>query len=391
MRRRKLAATVGVLALGAVGAVALIAARPQAETRPPAAEPPMVRVLAVTPEDVQLQVRTHGTVAPRTQSELVPEVAGRVEWISPALAAGGFFEADEPLLRLDRRDYEVALASAEAALARAESEAGLTRANRERSRALAGTGVVSTAELDGAENNARVAAAAVDQALAARERARLDLQRTELRAPFAGRVREKQVDVGQFVSRGTAVARLYAVDAAEVRLPIPNDELAHLDLPLAYRGDPDPGAGPAVTLRVAIAGVTHEWHGRVVRTEGEIDARTRMVHAVARIDDPYGAGGAPARPPLAVGLFVEADIEGRRLRDVVVLPRAAMRDDARVFVIDGDDRLRMRAVELVRATRETVVIGGGLRAGEQVVVSPLEAAVDGMRVRVQDAAEPPRG
>jgi len=372
-----------VVALGVIGAVGMIAARPKVETRPPEVQPPLVRVAAAATQSIQFRVHAQGSVEPRTESSVVPEVSGRVEWVSPSLAPGGFFEAGDPLLRIDRSDYSVALRAAEAAAARARSEAQLSAANLARSRDLAKQGVMSTAELDNAENAARVAAAALLEATIAVERARLDLGRTEIVAPFAGRVRDKQVDVGQFVSRGAPVATIYAVDFAEVRLPIPDDQLAFVELPMNYRGENNADPGPAVVLRARVAGVEHSWEGRIVRTEGEIDPHSRMVHAVAQVENPYGRGpDQPDRPPLAVGVYVEAEILGRHAPDVIILPRAAMRGDDQVLVVDDEERLRFRPVEVVRADRDSVVIGGGLRVGERVAVSPLEAAVDGMRVRV---------
>ena len=154
-----------------------------------------------------------------------------------------------------------------------------------------------------------------------------------MKAPYTGRIRTKSVDVGQFVSRGAPVARVYAVDYAEVRLPIPDAELAYVDLPLAFRGQAGDAKGPKVTLRAQFAGREHTWQGRIVRTEAEIDPQSRMVQAVARVADPYGQGGRPGRPPLAVGMFVEAEIEGRWTSSVV-LPRVALRGGDTVYVID---------------------------------------------------------
>jgi multidrug efflux pump subunit AcrA (membrane-fusion protein) len=219
-------------------------------------------------------------------------------------------------------------------------------------------------------------------------------------------VRNERVDVGQFVSRGVAIATLYAVDYAEVRLPIPDRELAYVDLPLAYR--PGNGSetgmetiaaddGSPVRLHAEFAGREHVWTGRIVRTEGEIDPKSRMIHAVARVEDPYARKADSARPPLAVGLFVEAEILGRSVDAAVMLPRAALRRDEAgpgepsrdghfVLVVNDDSRLEFRPVEVLRSEREEVVIGAGLASGERVCVSPLRAPVDGMAVRVAGEA-----
>lgn len=385
MRPAKVFAPIGILIAAGAGVAVLVATRPQVDPKPPEVAPPLVRVLRAEPEPVRFSVRTQGTVVPRTESELVAQVAGEITWVSDALVSGGFFEADEPLVRIDRADALVELESARATVARAESEFDRAEKERGRQRRLAGQSVASESRIDDAENAFRVAQAALREARARLERAQRDLERTELRAPYTGRVREERVDVGQFVSRGTAIATLYAVDYAEVRLPLPDRELAYLDLPLAPVARGGAFEGPEVRLSADFAGEEHTWSGRIVRTEGEIDPRTRMVHAIARVEDPYAPENA--RAPLAVGLFVDAEIFGRRVERAFRLPRVALREGPsgardRVLVVDADDRLRFREVEVLRSEREEVVIGEGLAAGERVCVSPLRAAVDGMSVRV---------
>ncbi len=385
--RPKVVLPILVLLAALAGAAVMVAARPEIETRPPDVQAPLVRVVTAEPRDVRLSVRTHGTVAPRTESNLVPEVGGRVVWVSPALASGGFFSAGEPLLRLDQTDYRLRVERAEAALTSARSQAGLTARNRARSDQLAREGLMAPTTREDAEHAAAAAAAAVRDAEAALAQARRDLERTTLVAPYDGRVREEQVDVGQFVDRGASLAKLYAVDYAEVRLPVPDADLAFLDLALDHRGRAPSGAGPAVVLTARFAGQVHRWHGRIVRTEGELDPQSRMVYAVARVDDPYRADAADTRPPLAVGMFVEAEILGRDVAAVVTLPRAALRGADRVLLVDGQNRLRERAVTVLRADGEQVLVSAGLEAGERVCVSPLETAVDGLLVRpVAEAA-----
>ncbi|MFN2427820.1 MAG: efflux RND transporter periplasmic adaptor subunit, partial [Candidatus Binatia bacterium] len=211
-----------------------------------------------------------------------------------------------------------------------------------------------------------------------------ELERTAVRAPFDGRVRTEDVDVGQFVSRGEILARIYSTDVAEIRLPLDDGDLAFLDLSMAWRDANEDRPGPVVVVHADFAGHRWQWKGRIVRTEGQIDPATHVIHAVASVEDPYGRGENPARPPLAAGLFVEADITGRTAVGVVSLPRAAMRGDSRVLVVDGEDRLRSRKVKVLRREAERVIVSEGLAAGERVCISPLEVAVDGMRVRVAE-------
>ena len=384
----KLALKIGlpvlVLALGAYAALLIMGAKPEPEQRPPQISLPLVHVMEVKPESRRLTVEAEGTVAPRTTSHLTAEVSGRVVWVSPALVAGGFFKNGEVLLRIDSRVYRLAVVRARAAVAQArlklateEQEAALARQEWEN----LGSGPPTSLVLREPQiNEAKASLAAAEAAL---EHAEYDLERTEVKAPYDGRVWSETVDIGQFIAPGAALARLYGVDFAEVRLPIPDDELAYLHLPLAYRGQTRSAEGPAVVLSAEFAGKRHQWSGRILRTEGEIDPRTRMVHAVAEVKDPYGRGSDRSRPPLAVGMFVEAEIRGKWVSDVVVLPRSVLRGD-QVLVVDEADRLYYRTVEILRAERDQVLIASGLSQGERVCVSVVQTPVDGMRVEVVD-------
>ena len=346
--------------------------------------PPPVRVMSVAPRSIELTVATQGSVTPRTESDLVAEVAGRVMWVSPRLVAGGFFAKGEALLRFDGRDHTIAAQRAEATVQRRQSEARLAAADADRRRALSERGAASDAELEQMESRLQVAQAALLEARASLAQARLDLERTQVRAPYDGRVRERQVDLGQFVSPGAVLGRIHATDYAEVRLPVPTGDLAHLDVKLGFGSSTEQAEPRAVTLRAQFAGREYSWPAVLTRTEGEIDERTRMLHVVARVDDPYRRAEGATGPPLAAGLFVDAEIQGRALSDVFVLPGSALRDDDRVLIVDAEDRLRFREVEVIRRSRNEVVIGSGLRAGDRVVTSPLSAVTDGMQVRPLD-------
>jgi RND family efflux transporter MFP subunit len=368
------------LCVAGLGALALLATAPEVESVTPERAIPTVRTLTPRRENVRLKVRSQGTVAPRTESTLVPEVSGRVMWVSPALVSGGFFAEGEPLLRIDVRDYELAVRRTRSAVARVESELEFAAAELKRQERLSARNVASTAQLSAARRAGRVAEASLAEARVALEQSQWDLERTELVAPFEGRVRVEQVDVGQFVNRGASVATLYATDYVEIRLPIADHQLAFLDLPDLQRGNDE--NGPDVRLHARFAGREHEWLGRVVRTEGEIDARSRMVHVVARVEDPYApAEDGSDRPALAVGLFVQADIAGPMAKDVIVMPRYAMRDDRHILVVDAQDRLHTREVEVLRIDRDDVLIQSVLGPNERICVSPVQVVVEGMRVK----------
>ncbi len=405
----KAALPIGILLVSLGLSVLVFASREEIVERPEAVTAPLVRTVLAEPTEHRFWVRAQGTVVPRRESDLVPQVSGELVWVSPDFVAGGFFEAGQPLVRIDRADYEVSLESARANVARAQSE--FVRAGKERQRQarLASRSVASEQNIDDAENAFRVAEASLRERRAQLERAERDLERTELRAPYAGRVRQEQGDVGQFVSRGVAVAKLYAVDYAEVRLPLPDRELAFLDLALARRpgdageptreealgSDPDSSRGPRVELSAEFAGARHTWEGTIVRTEGEIDPKSRMIQVVARVEDPYGVAAEGDKPPLAVGLFVEAAIEGTTVSGVFLLPRSALRRGRsgatnRVLVVDAESRLRFRDIDVLRTEHEQVIVGAGLQPGERVCISPLRGVTDGMRVRAvpEREAEP---
>ncbi len=369
-----------VLIIGGLGAYELVKSQAVVQTNPPEIPPPLVRVQTVYPTDLQLMVSAQGTVAPRTESTLVAQVAGQITRVSPAFVNGGFFEKGDVLLAIDPRDYEVAVAQArvqvaqaELRLAREKEEGAIARDEWKR----LGNGEPTALVLREPQiAEARATLAAAEGALT---RARLNLERTQIRTPYPGRVRAKDADIGQYVNPGSPVGRIYAVDYAEVRLPVPDDQLAYLNVPLSFRNRTDSDAGPEVRFRATFAGREHTYMGRIVRVEGEIDPRSRMVTLVGRVDNPYRQRDHN-RPPLAVGMFVAAEIMGYRAEEVAVIPRAALRGKDRVLVV-LDYRLYYRAIDILRADAETVVVRSGLKSGEQVCVSPLDTVVEGMRVR----------
>jgi len=379
-----------VIVAAVFGAVTMYKAKPEVKKRDPVVLPPLIRFQEVETATVRFTVHSQGTVSPRTESLLAAEVSGRVIDVSDSFVTGGFFEAGDVLVRIDPSDYRRMVVSSRAEIARmmlqlAREEAEAEVARRE----WKDLGKGKPTPLTLHEPQLADARAALEAAEAALEQAEHDLARAEIRAPYAGRVRQKSVDVGQFITRGSPAGTVYAVDHAEIRLPLADEDLAYLDLPLVYRGNGNGLPGPEVTLSADFAGSVFSWKGRIVRTEGEIDPSSRMVHVVARVKDPYGRTEDPDRPPLAVGLYVQAVIEGRSAEDVVVLPRAALRGEKTVLVVDGEDRLRFRNVEILRRTRETVVIDSGLSAGERVCISPLETVTDGMKVRPLREGEEP--
>ena len=384
-----------IIAIGLVAAVVVVKNRPQAETEVPEAIAPLVRVRTVNPQSIRLSVRSQGSVAPRTQTTLAPQVPGTVMMVSPSFVSGGFVKEGELLVQLDPLDYEIAVVQASSAVARAQVRVAREKAEaRVAVREWQDLGEGEASPLAKRDRQQAEADADYQAAWATLRQAKANLERTRLTAPFDGRVRSKNVDIGQFVGTAQPLGVLYSIDVAEVRLPLPDGELAYIDLPLVFREDADSEVPlqllPEVVLRTGFAGGLYEWTGRVVRTEGEIDAQSRMVHVVVQVKDPYGMPENQQRPPLAVGMFVEAEIFGQTLENVFLLPRSAVRNRSQVLVVDDDDRLHFRNITVVRFQGEEVVVSEGLQAGERLCLSPLSVVTEGMRVRSLEEDAPVR-
>jgi membrane fusion protein, multidrug efflux system len=373
-----------ILVVGVLLTFVMIKARPEVKPEPKEPNTPLVRVAKVQPQEHRFTVTTQGTVTPRIEINLAAEVSGKIVAVAPSFATGGFFDTNDALVKIDPRDYELALARARAQLA--EAEVRLLREQAESDVARKEWEALGSGDgspLLRREPQLAEAQAAVDSAKAIVQQTQLDLQRCEIKAPFAGRVWSKRVDAGQFLARGETVARIYSVDAAEVRLPLTLDDLSFLELPLAYQNQTD---GPEVKLRANMGGTSSEWAGRILRTEAEVDPRTRMIHAVAQVEQPYKTS-ATHTDPLAVGLFVQAEILGRAVSGVLVVPRASVRGRDRLMVVDSDNLLRFRPVEVLRLETERAILKDSLQPGDRICLSPLDAPVDGMKVRVTEVSD----
>ena len=393
MNPLKIISPILVLCLAILATYLLIEFKEEPEIVPPEPVIPSVEVIVVERSTVPLMVSSQGTVRARTQTQLTAEVSGRVLSISENFRPGRFISKGEVLVTIDAADYEANLAQAEASLAQAE----LNLAQEE---ALAEQAKLDWEDLgrgdpsDLALNLPQVARASaqVKSAQAALQSARLDLEHTEIRAPYDGRVLAQNVDVGSYVSAnpGTVVGTVYATDTAEVRLPVTDDEMTFLDLPFAFRDESDE-IGPEVILTAEFGGAEQTWYGRIIRSEAAVDERSRLLYVVANVDKPYERDpDFPNRPPLKVGQFVEATIEGKSLENAFQVPRIALVGNDRVLIADASDKLEIREVEVVMSDSQSAVITDGLEPGERVILSPLQYVVEGMplKVVVMDSPEP---
>jgi RND family efflux transporter MFP subunit len=385
---------VGILGLAVGITTLMIVFRKEPERRQFQAPPREVVARTLERENYQIILHSQGSVQARTTSNLIPEVRGRIVSIGDNFQAGAFFEEGEVLIEIEKADYEAELIVAEANFAQAElrlfeEEARAEQAKRDWERLNPG---VAANRLTLREPQLKQAAAAAASAAARVRTAQLNLDRTSLRAPYAGRVLTKNVDVGQFLSPGNQLARVFAVDVAEVRLPLTATQFAHLELPSVYRGEnPTFAEGPPLTLNLEIAGEQHQWRGRIVRAEGAVDARSRQLFVVAQIRNPYGRT-AQGRPPLKIGSFVEAEIEGEVLQDVFVVPRSLIRENSYLLLVHSDEQgdvLRRRNVNIVWQTDEVAVINGGLEAGEKLCLTQVPMALENYPVSAVPEIEAP--
>jgi RND family efflux transporter MFP subunit len=350
-------------------------------------QPRIVRVVEAVPSSRQIVVTSQGSVEPRVSIALQAEVSGRIVEVSEDLVAGGFFEEGDMLLRIDPRDYELAVVRAEARVAEARQRQIREEAESEQARkewAQLGTGEASPLVLR--EPQLMEAEARLKSARADLAEANLRLERTVLRAPFTGRVTRKNVDIGQVVSAGLNAAEIYATDRLEVRLPLTDRQIALLDLPFSRTSQAD--QMPRVTLHAVFGGVEREWKAQIVRTEGVVHKVSRVVYAVASVEgqtsqDPP-AQDATNDFPLTVGLFVEARISGRFFDGVVSIPRESVRQDGTVLVVGKDDRIHFRNVEVLQSTRDTSYVRLDISAGERICVSPIDTPIENMKVTVVD-------
>ena len=329
---------------------------------------------------------SQGGINPLREIKLVSQVGGRVEFVSPRFALGGFFAAHEPLVKVEDVDYQFAIARAESQVAAAKQ-----RVAEEQGRALQAKR--EWRNLGSEQANAlflrKPQLASAQAALKASEAdlaaAQLDLSRTSTSAPFNGRISEKYVDIGQFVAPGTAIATVYDTDVAQVRLPLTDRQVALLDLPLYYdQESTDALSGADVQLRTRFANKAWKWEGRLVRTDASIDVDSRVVYAVVEIENPFARDPETERPPLSPGLFVNATISGRSLPQVTQLPRSALRSDGSVMIVDSKQRAESRAVQVLQSDNSNVWVQG-LSKGEQVIVNEPMLILAGMKVSVNVA------
>ena len=377
---QKIVLPILILVIGVGLTVVLIQSRKVPVTEEPDFKGPLVDVIEVVKQSRQVQVKGTGSVQARYATDVTPQVSGRIDWISPHMVAGGFFEKGETLFTIEAVDYQLALERAQASLAQADLELVQIQSQAEIARSEWERLQLEDAEEPNPlvlyEPQLKSAQASRASALAAVRQAELDLSRTRINAPFNCYVRSEEVDLGQYLRSGDKVATLAGTDAVEIVVPLPFEELAWLEVPRSGAN----GQGSPATVVMNFAGHQLVWQGEIVRALGDIDPRTRMASVVIAVTDPFERNNGKLIE-LAPGMFVETLLHGHIMDDVVPLPRGALRDGDTAWVVTPENTLEIRKVSVVRRERQEVMIGEGLSAGDRVVLTGVAAAANGMLLR----------
>lgn len=384
IRVLKIVLPVAALLVAIVVSYLLFLTRPKVEHQQVEATIPLVSVAPAKAQSLNIPVYTRGTVSPGTQIQLMSEVSGQVLEVSPNFANGGFFSKGDVLVRVDTLEYDVNIKRAEAAVAQAYQAYLQAEAEKKaRSRVRGNNNALANFEVQFRQAEASYLASKAEL-----EAVKLQRERAVVRAPFDGRVLMAAVNVGQYLRPGLQMGVIYAVDVAEVRLPLSDRQLSLVDVPGRLTAD-QAGKLPEVIISEEYAGKTYTWRGQVVRAEGGLDERNRLLYLVAHVTDPYGMDPAqPGRPELVAGSFVEAKIAGRRFERIYPIPRRALRHGSQLWVVGDDGRLDKREVGVLYKSKDTIYVTTGIDDGDQVVLSQLDIAVDGMRVRTQQENTP---
>lgn len=390
-RRRRLAANLLIclvlVAAGIAGAVYFTRSAPKALKRPPEKITPLVVVEAVYPETRRVIVPAMGTVVPARELTLKPQVAGKVISIAPEFTEGGLLKAGQPVLEIEPDDYRLAVARKQSAVIDATYALKIEMGHQEVARRewdllRDGSGRDAAEDPELALRKPHLDKVRADLAAADADlrKAQLDLERTRIQVPFNAVVRDTSVEVGSQVSAQEPLAELAGTDAYHVRVSIPSDRLKWIAIP-GRSGET--GSDARVQYR---NGFTR--NGRVDRLLSDLEEEGRMARILVSVADPLGLqAGASERPPLLIGEYVTVEIEGREVEGVYRIPRTALRDNTRVWIVGGDETLDIREVETVWRDAGTVLIREGIEPGDRLVVSDLSIPVAGMPVRVEGRSD----
>lgn len=373
-----------VITLALLIAYVIYINKPAAKRRPSHPKILTVETVKLTAQNFPVLINTQGIVEPRTTTTLIPRISGEIIKVSANFRPGGFFEPGDTLITIDSTDYRLDIKSAQATLSEAVFNFKEEQAQAEQAvdnwKRLGRTEVPSDLVLR--KPQLARAQAGVDSAKAQLQRVELDLKRTLIKAPYAGRILEQFVDRGQYVSPGNPLAKIFAIDYVEVRLPITEKQRGMINLPRSYRGESNkPYNGPEAIVYATIGGEQYAWKGKVVRTEGSVDRATRQVFVIVQIDNPYQRH-SDNRPPLEIGQFVKADIQGKILKNVYAIPRTAVQGNNTIMVVDKESRLQRKTIKVLWETQDNLLVKQGLSTGEQLCVTYVPFAANNAKVKL---------
>ena len=384
-----------IIGLALLAAQGLMLVGPTVPKTPRSVKPTFVEVLTARARDEQAVIVAYGTVQVHQRLIVKPEISGRVVKLNPRLVIGETLNKDAALLQIDPRDYRVAVDEQRAALAKAEFDLKVELGNqavakREWSLLNPSAGEVNTLSRQLALRHPhlkekRIALTAARSRL---RKAQLDLRRTVLRAPFNALVLDESVEIGLLINTRSTVATLVGTDEFRVQVSVPIRQLEWI----AFPGAGHPQGSSVRVIRERGNGEPVVRQGTVVELLGDVTQNGRMAQVLVSITDPLElAQPAQARRPLLLGEYVRVEIEGPQLRDVIVLPRNAIREGTRVWVKNAGNELDVRPVEIVLSRKDTVLINQGIRDGEAVITSQLPAAIPGLPLQTIEESPSPVG
>jgi RND family efflux transporter MFP subunit len=376
-----------IVGVGIASAVIFYLLKKPPERKEQDLQAPLVEVVQLHSKDIPMVVQGYGTVTPKVEVDIIPEVAGKVIYIHPELIVGGLIPADKTILRIDPRDYKLAVRQAEAAVADArvilETEQAEAEVARTEWKQLH-PDTEPTSPLVLRQPQIRKAKALLDSSEAQLATAQLRLERTNLSLPFDVLITSENVDIGQYVVTGQSLAKGYGTNSVEIEVPLMDSELAWFDVfenSIFSNGNSNSVKGASAEVKATFAGTEHTWKGNVVRTTGQVDKTSRMISVVVEVPKPFDA--LKGKPPLLPGVFAEVLIHGNTLRNAVAVPRDAIREGNQMWIVNDSNSLGIRPLKIVRADKNFAYLVSDDLDGAKVVLSSLDTAIDGMKVRTK--------
>ena len=338
---------------------------------------PDVIVEILTPKDFQIQITSNGTTTPLTQTVLTAEVGGEVIYRSKKFSEGSSVIEGEILAKIDDTDLQLQYKNALLQLANAEVQHSLQLAEAEVAKEAwekIGDGVASDLTLK--KPQLKQAEALLEVAKAQVSSAEKKLNKTEIVAPYAGRIQSVNIDLGTTIIPGQPVGALYTSSEIEVTLAVKDNDLQFLSIPMDGR-KLDPSEQALVEIRSFYKGKNQTWIGRLERVDGVIDPVTRMINLIAVFKNDFIETD---KPNLPIGLFVEAQIDGIILKDIYSIPVNAISENNEVYIVNNDNELVLRQLSILKKYSDFVIVKDGLKAGERIVTSKLSTASNGIKV-----------